>query len=63
MNAASPCVRLCQLDDDGLCLGCFRVRDEIARWLRLSDEEKAAVNLAVAARRETYRRNNHAETD
>jgi uncharacterized protein len=41
---ASPCVRLCRLDDaGGLCLGCGRRLDEIVRWASMDATEKAAV--------------------
>ncbi|MEJ2212786.1 MAG: DUF1289 domain-containing protein [Gammaproteobacteria bacterium] len=29
---ASPCIRNCCLDDDDICLGCFRSIDEITGW-------------------------------
>lgn len=28
----SPCVRNCCLDDDDICLGCFRSMPEIISW-------------------------------
>ncbi len=28
----SPCIRNCCLDDDNICLGCFRSLDEILLW-------------------------------
>ena len=39
----SPCVNVCTLDDDGVCLGCRRTLDEIMRWTRMSPEEQRAV--------------------
>lgn len=36
----SPCSGVCQLGPDGLCLGCYRSRDEIARWLRMPAQER-----------------------
>jgi predicted Fe-S protein YdhL (DUF1289 family) len=35
----------------GLCEGCYRTIDEIARWSALSDAERRAVWRAIAARR------------
>ena len=29
---ASPCVRLCTLDEDDICIGCWRTLDEICAW-------------------------------
>lgn len=28
----SPCIRQCCLDDDDMCLGCFRLLSEITGW-------------------------------
>ncbi|MBL4865470.1 MAG: DUF1289 domain-containing protein [Pseudomonadales bacterium] len=28
----SPCVRNCCLDENDICLGCFRSMEEIMRW-------------------------------
>jgi len=36
----SPCTGVCRLDTRGLCMGCLRTGDEIARWTRMSDAEK-----------------------
>jgi len=52
MNVSSPCVNRCQVDRHGICLGCFRSRDEIARWTQMSDREKIAVNTALNSRRQ-----------
>ncbi|MGE5538559.1 MAG: DUF1289 domain-containing protein [Gemmatimonas sp.] len=49
---ASPCVHVCCLDlATDLCIGCFRNRDELARWPTLSALEKRRVLHLVAARR------------
>jgi len=41
---ASPCVNVCVMDDaTGLCRGCYRTLDEIARWSVMSDRDKRAV--------------------
>lgn len=40
----SPCVKICTLDArSGLCLGCGRTVDEIARWIEMSAAERARV--------------------
>ena len=54
MNIPSPCINVCRMSaDTGLCEGCFRTLDEIARWSRQDDAEKRRILRAVAARRET----------
>jgi predicted Fe-S protein YdhL (DUF1289 family) len=41
---SSPCIRLCTLDAEvGLCAGCGRTPEEIAGWLRLSEEERLRI--------------------
>lgn len=49
---ASPCINLCKMDaQSGLCLGCRRNIDEITRWSRSDDAERALILAAVARRR------------
>ena len=53
VDPASPCVSICVIDDArGLCHGCHRTLDEIARWSGYSPAEKLAV-LEKVARRKT----------
>ena len=55
-GVASPCTSVCTIDQaSGLCAGCLRTLDEIANWIRLSDEEKRAVVGALPARRDLAR--------
>ena len=52
----SPCNRVCTLDPaSGLCLGCGRSLDEIARWTQMTDAERERV-VAERDRRPTSRR-------
>ena len=37
---ASPCSGVCQLDPQGLCLGCRRSGREIARWREMGEAER-----------------------
>jgi predicted Fe-S protein YdhL (DUF1289 family) len=47
----SPCVKICTLDArSGLCLGCGRSIDEIARWSAMSAAERAQVTSKLPAR-------------
>ena len=36
----SPCVSICTLDDNKVCVGCRRTLDEIRSWMRLSAGEQ-----------------------
>jgi hypothetical protein len=40
---ASPCVSLCALDEDDLCVGCQRSADEIRRWGMMGNDERRQV--------------------
>lgn len=44
----NPCVDVCKFSD-GVCIACGRTREEKKMWKRLSDEEKIAINLRLAA--------------
>lgn len=47
----TPCVKICVIDEDGLCVGCARTLDEIATWGSLSAQSRADVMTALPARR------------
>jgi len=50
---ASPCVNVCVMEETrGLCRGCYRTLDEIARWSMMQDAEKRQVLAHVEARKE-----------
>lgn len=40
---ASPCVHICALDDDDICIGCQRSVAEITRWSRMDNTERRQV--------------------
>jgi hypothetical protein len=47
----TPCVKICTLDArNGLCLGCGRTIDEIARWATMSASERSRVMGELSAR-------------
>lgn len=60
-DVASPCVKLCKLDDHSMCIGCARSLAEIARWSQMNNVEKQAVLDAVDARRGTLDLTAHCE--
>ncbi|MDG1418544.1 MAG: DUF1289 domain-containing protein [Maricaulis sp.] len=52
----TPCVQVCFVDPKvGLCVGCFRNMEELARWTKYSDAERDAVTNALPAREKAYR--------
>jgi hypothetical protein len=51
MMIESPCNKICTLDArSGLCLGCGRTVDEIARWSAMSAAERARVMTELPVR-------------
>ncbi|WP_286239187.1 DUF1289 domain-containing protein [Neptuniibacter halophilus] len=52
---ASPCIRNCCLDDNDVCLGCYRSLSEILAWSEESEEEKAAILRRTKERRSIAR--------
>ena len=48
----SPCIGVCQLDQDNVCVGCLRTLSEISLWSRLSSLQKAAIMLEIKSREE-----------
>jgi predicted Fe-S protein YdhL (DUF1289 family) len=59
MNIPSPCTGVCQLNSDEICVGCFRLCAEIARWTQMSDYEKCSVITALNGRREFFTTTSH----
>ena len=40
---ASPCVHVCALDDEDICIGCQRNVAEITRWSLMDNSERREV--------------------
>lgn len=53
----SPCVRNCCLDETDMCLGCFRLMDEITGWAYSSEAEKQAILDNAVQRKKIYNKN------
>jgi hypothetical protein len=49
-RVASPCVYICALDDNNICMGCYRSGEEITHWGRYSNDEKREVLKKVGER-------------
>ena len=47
---ASPCISVCVLDDQDVCMGCYRSAEEITDWFMSSAQEKHEI-LARARKR------------
>jgi len=58
----TPCVNICTMDPrSGLCAGCGRTIDEIARWASLSPAERSRIMTELPARL-TLNKPNNAQT-
>ncbi len=48
---SSPCTKVCVIDSaSGLCSGCGRTLDEIAKWGSLSEDERRAIMATLPQR-------------
>ncbi|MDD1622687.1 MAG: DUF1289 domain-containing protein [Methylococcaceae bacterium] len=47
----SPCVRNCCLNQDNICLGCFRSLDEICQWSQADDQTRLTILCNADQRR------------
>lgn len=46
----SPCISVCALDENDICIGCFRSAKEIGDWGRVDNDGKRAILKNVARR-------------
>ena len=53
---ASPCVDNCCLDENEICLGCFRSLEEIKQWNALSSQDRLAVLRNASQRQDEKNR-------
>lgn len=46
----SPCINVCALDINDICMGCQRNADEISRWGIMSNQQRREVLAQVEQR-------------
>ncbi len=52
-TVSSPCIGVCEMDPAaGICIGCGRTLDEIARWRSMREEERLCLMQSLKARLE-----------
>ncbi|MEM0910366.1 MAG: DUF1289 domain-containing protein [Pseudomonadota bacterium] len=51
----SPCVRICSLNENDICLGCYRTLDEIISWSASSIDEKNLILYNCQKRRVEFK--------
>ncbi|MGH8166046.1 MAG: DUF1289 domain-containing protein [Woeseiaceae bacterium] len=47
----SPCIDICTLDDDNVCIGCKRTIGEIVSWSTMTADQQWQVVNALPERR------------
>mgnify|MGYP001373311928 CR=1 FL=1 len=48
----SPCVGVCQYNNEEVCSGCFRTVDEISKWTTISNDEREKIMGELDSRME-----------
>ena len=48
----SPCIEVCSLSDQDVCIGCYRTANEIIEWFSANDERKREILADLSDRRE-----------
>lgn len=46
----SPCVGVCALDEEDVCMGCYRTGQEITNWGAMNDQQREEVMKHVGER-------------
>jgi len=39
-NVITPCIGQCSLDENDICVGCYRSSSEITDWVNKSEDQK-----------------------
>ena len=48
----SPCIGICQYNEEDLCGGCFRTSEEISQWSNMTPKEKKKIISLLPLRME-----------
>lgn len=51
----SPCVACCRLNEEKICVGCYRHMDEIVDWRRKTPEEYQQIAINIQQRKAVAR--------
>jgi predicted Fe-S protein YdhL (DUF1289 family) len=46
----SPCISICRLNDEDICVGCHRSSEEIKNWIYLDDDQRQQIIKACSER-------------
>ncbi len=47
---SSPCISICALNEDDVCIGCYRSAGEIREWVAMDNSERKIVLQRSALR-------------
>ena len=50
---STPCIGVCQYDNEDICRGCFRTLDEISNWALMTEEERKKIMKQLDERAES----------
>ena len=50
-SVKSPCIEVCSLNNEDVCIGCYRTANEIIEWFSAPNERKREILLSVNQRR------------
>jgi len=50
VNISSPCIGVCQYNEEDFCRGCFRTFSEITEWASMSEDERLSIMKALDER-------------
>lgn len=53
-NRLSPCVSKCRLNENKVCISCFRAISEITGWRDKSDNQKRQILARCSQRKNNY---------
>ncbi|MBU1618298.1 MAG: DUF1289 domain-containing protein [Gammaproteobacteria bacterium] len=51
----SPCVACCRLNEEKICVGCYRHMDEIVDWRKKTPEEYQQIAIRIEQRKSVAR--------
>jgi len=55
ININKPCIRQCCLNEEDVCLGCFRTFDDMLIWNKANAEQKTKMLQMAEQRKKEYR--------
>ena len=50
----NPCIRKCCLNEHDVCLGCFRIFDDMLKWNKATHLEKEQMLVLAKERKKRY---------